>query len=304
MVPGISEKSGGVTSTILSDRMGSMKGLTNAGTVTETAEFDAFGKVIARTNPSATQKGFAGGHGYQEDGESGYQLLGHRYYDADTGRFLSRDPIQDGRNWYSYCDNSPLKQVDPDGQIPVLLVIAIVLVLATDVVEAPTCPQDLQDIDLHRQQLSASKVEIVDNLLDLTPQGLSKRIIRHVIPKPSNPNRTGNNGGKGHQPQVANDVAVPNPGSSGVDGFIGPKAKRADGRTLKRRWSKENGPWPKEDDGVTDQIGHHHLPLGDGGSNELDNFGPMRRVDHLEHHADDFRRYGAQGGRRPRIMLE
>jgi RHS repeat-associated protein len=118
MVPGISEKSGGVTSTILSDRMGSMKGMSNAGAVTDTAEFDAFGKVVSRTGTNATQKGFAGGYGYQEDGETGYKLLGHRYYDADTGRFLSRDPVQDGRNWYSYCKNNPLKVVDSSGLAP------------------------------------------------------------------------------------------------------------------------------------------------------------------------------------------
>jgi RHS repeat-associated protein len=92
-----------------------MKGMANAGAVTDTAEFDAFGKVVARTGTNATQKGFASGHGYQEDGESGYKLLGHRYYDADTGRFLSRDPIGSGRNWYAYCDNSPLKAVDAEG---------------------------------------------------------------------------------------------------------------------------------------------------------------------------------------------
>ena len=115
MVPGISEKSGGVTSTILSDRMGSMKGLSSSGAVTDTAEFDAFGKVVSRTGTNATQKGFASGFGYQEDGETGYKLLGHRYYDADTGRFLSRDPIMDGSNWYAYCDNNPLSMVDPAG---------------------------------------------------------------------------------------------------------------------------------------------------------------------------------------------
>ncbi len=118
MVPGISEKSGGVTSTILSDRMGSMKGLTNAGTVTDTAEFDAFGKVVSRTGTNATQKGFAGGFGYQEDGESGYKLLGHRYYDPETGRFLSRDPARDGRNWYVYCENRPTALTDPNGLDP------------------------------------------------------------------------------------------------------------------------------------------------------------------------------------------
>jgi RHS repeat-associated protein len=95
--------------------MGSMKGLANGSTITDSAEYDAFGKVTSRTGISATQKGFVGRAGYQEDGESGYKLLGHRYYDPETGRFLSRDPIQDGRNWYNYCRNNPLKYVDPTG---------------------------------------------------------------------------------------------------------------------------------------------------------------------------------------------
>ncbi|MDX2065147.1 MAG: RHS repeat-associated core domain-containing protein [Fimbriimonadaceae bacterium] len=48
-------------------------------------------------------------------GDSGLQLLGHRYYDPSTGRFLTRDPIKDGRNWYTYCENNPLTAVDPLG---------------------------------------------------------------------------------------------------------------------------------------------------------------------------------------------
>jgi hypothetical protein len=43
------------------------------------------------------------------------QLLGHRYYDSSTGRFLTRDPIKDGRNWYTYCDNDPVNGTDPSG---------------------------------------------------------------------------------------------------------------------------------------------------------------------------------------------
>ncbi|MCU0316911.1 MAG: hypothetical protein MUC92_09990 [Fimbriimonadaceae bacterium] len=39
--------------------------------------------------------------GYQEDA-TGLKLLGHRYYDSSTGRFRTRDPIKDGRNWFSY----------------------------------------------------------------------------------------------------------------------------------------------------------------------------------------------------------
>ena len=61
MVPGISEKTGGVTNFIHTDRLGSMKGMSNSAIVTETADYDAFGKVVAHANPTATQKGFASG---------------------------------------------------------------------------------------------------------------------------------------------------------------------------------------------------------------------------------------------------
>jgi hypothetical protein len=46
---------------------------------------------------------------------SALQLLGHRYYDPSTGRFLTRDPIKDGRNWYGYCENNPVTRTDANG---------------------------------------------------------------------------------------------------------------------------------------------------------------------------------------------
>ena len=58
---------------------------------------------------------FAGASGYQADATTGLLLLGHRYYDASIGRFLSSDPAQAGSNWYAYCDNDPLGWVDPTG---------------------------------------------------------------------------------------------------------------------------------------------------------------------------------------------
>ena len=42
-------------------------------------------------------------------------LLGQRYYDASVGRFISSDPIEDGDNWYAYCENNPLASIDPEG---------------------------------------------------------------------------------------------------------------------------------------------------------------------------------------------
>ena len=50
---------------------------------------------------------------YQTDGDTGLLLLGHRYYDASVGRFLTADPVQAGDNRYAYCGNNPLKQTDP-----------------------------------------------------------------------------------------------------------------------------------------------------------------------------------------------
>lgn len=35
--------------------------------------------------------------------------------DASTGRFISRDAVKDGRNWYTCAANSPVNCVDPDG---------------------------------------------------------------------------------------------------------------------------------------------------------------------------------------------
>jgi RHS repeat-associated protein len=78
-------------------------------------QYDAFGNVVASFDVFKGPFGFAGNWGYQSDADSGLQLLGHRYYDPSTGRFLTRDPIKDGRNWYAYCENNPLKGVDPEG---------------------------------------------------------------------------------------------------------------------------------------------------------------------------------------------
>ena len=86
--------------------------------VTDTRQYDAFGLLTGSSGSTPTPFGFAGGWGYQQD-STGLQLLGHRYYDPSTGRFLTRDPIKDGRNWYGYCENNPLKFVDPAGLVSI-----------------------------------------------------------------------------------------------------------------------------------------------------------------------------------------
>ncbi len=89
----------------------------NTGVATDSPVYDAFGETLTRSGSTATPVQFAGASGYQADAATGLMLLGHRYYDASVGRFLSSDPAQAGSNWYAYCDNNPLVGVDPTGLI-------------------------------------------------------------------------------------------------------------------------------------------------------------------------------------------
>ncbi|MBA4293538.1 hypothetical protein C0431_11285 [bacterium] len=83
--------------------------------------YDAFGNQLSSTGSWAGQFQYAGKFGYQQDPDSGLKLLGHRYYDSSTGRFLTRDPIKDGRNWYSYCENRSVGHFDDEGLRPAVL---------------------------------------------------------------------------------------------------------------------------------------------------------------------------------------
>ncbi|MGE4215485.1 MAG: RHS repeat-associated core domain-containing protein [Fimbriimonadaceae bacterium] len=100
-------------------------GLKNAGAQTDapasgdpsasaTRGYDAFGSPTAASGSWQGPFAYAGQFGYQTE-STGLHLLGHRYYDASLGRFLTRDPVGDGSNWYAYCKNDPLSRVDPAG---------------------------------------------------------------------------------------------------------------------------------------------------------------------------------------------
>ena len=60
--------------------------------------------------------------GYYFDEETGLYFLQTRYYDPETGRFISRDSIGyadpeviNGLNLYAYCGNNPVMNIDPTG---------------------------------------------------------------------------------------------------------------------------------------------------------------------------------------------
>mgnify|MGYP000414201716 CR=1 FL=1 len=70
--------------------------------------------------------------GNREDA-TGMVYMGARLYDPQIGRFLSVDPVHfiesspASFNRYAYANNSPYGYVDPNGELPILLVIPLVV---------------------------------------------------------------------------------------------------------------------------------------------------------------------------------
>ncbi len=126
--PSVSERRSGTTKFYERDNMWSISRITNTSqATTDTRQSDAFGLQLASTGSTATPFGFGGGWGYQCDTDSGLLLSGCRYYDPASGRFLTRDPADYGRNGYAYCNNRPTVAVDPTGKV-MAVVVASVLV--------------------------------------------------------------------------------------------------------------------------------------------------------------------------------
>ncbi len=92
------------------DTHGSVSALTNAqNEVLAQNAYDAYG---AGSVSPLSPFGYCGEY---TDSETGFVYLRNRYYDTQTGRFISEDPIKDGDNWYAYCDSNPVNKIDPSG---------------------------------------------------------------------------------------------------------------------------------------------------------------------------------------------
>ena len=57
---------------------------------------------------------YAATSGYRNDGDAGLSHVGARYYDAQVGRFISRDTFLDQKP-YLYCNHDPINNLDPTG---------------------------------------------------------------------------------------------------------------------------------------------------------------------------------------------
>ena len=123
----------------------------NAGNVVVEYKYDAWGNheaivaneayvALANLNPYRYR-------GYYYDSETDLYFLQTRYYDPETGRFISRDSIEYadpeticGLNLYAYCGNNPVMATDPTGRAEwwewLLGIVIIVAAVALSVVTA------------------------------------------------------------------------------------------------------------------------------------------------------------------------
>lgn len=115
ITPGLARTEGGVNTSVF----GGIKSqdLQVSGSAVASRRYDAFGVPISSSGTWKGASAHGGFYGYQENPTTGLQLLGHRYYDPTLGRFISKDPIGSGSNWYAYCNNNPLNAADPSGHV-------------------------------------------------------------------------------------------------------------------------------------------------------------------------------------------
>jgi RHS repeat-associated protein len=101
------------------DAIGSVVALSNdSGQVTDTYEYEPFGKVLLHQGTSTNDYMFVGGYGVRKLNDT-LDTMGVRQYSEIVGRFTTQDPI--GRdsgqnNIYIYSNNNPALFLDPTGE--------------------------------------------------------------------------------------------------------------------------------------------------------------------------------------------
>lgn len=107
---------GDATYRIVTDHLGSVRLIINAqdGSIAQALEYGPWGEVLVDTSPGFQPFGFAGG---LHDGQTGFTRFGARDYDAETGRWITKDPIRfgGGTNLYMYAGTNPAGRIDPSG---------------------------------------------------------------------------------------------------------------------------------------------------------------------------------------------
>jgi RHS repeat-associated protein len=120
----------GATETVIyyhNDALGSPIAATNAeGQVVWREQYEPYGERLVNEPKSRNQLWYTG---KPEEEALGLSYFGARWYAPGLGRFMGMDPVEAQAenlysfNRYAYANNNPYKFVDPDGNVPIPLII-------------------------------------------------------------------------------------------------------------------------------------------------------------------------------------
>ena len=118
----IGEETSGNFKTYHFDYRGSTVAITNAnGTVTDTFEYDTYGRLKDRTGTTKTPFLYNGRDGVITEDDTGLIYMRARYYSPELRRFINADKVHGDitnaltLNRYAYCNGEPATGVDPLG---------------------------------------------------------------------------------------------------------------------------------------------------------------------------------------------
>ena len=147
-----------------------------------TTNLGPFGELLRSTGPMAKANPFRFSTKYQDD-ETDLLYYGHRYYNASTGRWNSRDPLTDkafldcairGASIrkvkqlraeslmpvYGFVRNNPISKIDADGRVPVVpILIGVGVCCAIAAVDAAACALHMNNIRNEATEAANTQME-------------------------------------------------------------------------------------------------------------------------------------------------
>lgn len=104
----------------------------SSGKIIANYAYDSWGKLVSITDENSIDVSTNSAHiahknplryrGYYYDSETGLYYLNSRYYDPETGRFVSGGDNLSNLNLYRYCRNNPINPIDITWEDAILLI--------------------------------------------------------------------------------------------------------------------------------------------------------------------------------------